>query len=106
MVRHRGPEGSKRRVIRHRIRAVAEGLRRVEVTVPANDSGLVKAVAGVLRAGGDEARRVRDAFASMTAIEPARTGAELLAFLRTSPLVGEDLMIERDRTMGRAVDLE
>ena len=106
MVRQRGPEGSKRRVIRHRIRAVAEGLRRVEVTVPANDSGLVKAVAGVLRAGGDEARRVRDAFASMTAIDPARTGAELLAFLRASPLVGEDLMIERDRTTGRAVDLE
>ena len=99
-------EGSKRRVIRHRVRAVAEGLRRVEVTVPANDSGLVKAVASVLRAGGDEARRVRDALASMTAIEPARTGAELLAFLRASPLVGEDLTIERDRTTGRVVDFE
>ena len=98
-------EGLKGRVARHRVRAVAEGLRRVEVTVPANDSGLVKAVAGVLRAGGDEARRVREAFASMRAMEPARTGQDLVAFLRASPLVGEDLAIERDRTTGRTVDL-
>ena len=106
MARQPEQEGSKPRVKRHRVRAAAEGLRRVEVAVPANDAGLVKAVAGALRAGGDEARRVRDAFASMTALEPARTGAELLAFLRTSPLVGEDLTIERDRTTGRAIDLE
>jgi len=93
-------------VIRHRVRTAAEGLRRVEVTVPANDSGLVKSVASALRAGGEEAARVREAFASMTAIEPARTGAELLAFLRASPLVGEDFTFERDRTTGRAVDLD
>ncbi len=98
-------EGSNRRVIRHRVRVSAEGLRRVEVTVPANDSQLVKALAGVLRAGGDEAMRVREAFMSMTATEPVRTGAELLVFLRTSPLVGEDLTIERDKTTGRTVDL-
>ena len=106
MVRQPEHEGSKRRVIRHRARAAAQGSRRVEVTVPPNDAGLVKAVAGLLRAGGDEARMVRDALASMTAIEPARTGAELLAILRASPLVGEDLTIERDRTRGRVVDSE
>lgn len=94
-------EGSKPSVIRHRIRAAAEGLRRVQVTVPANDIGLVKAVAIALRSGGDDARRVREALASMTAVEPARTGAELLSFLRASPLVGEDLMFERDRATGR-----
>ncbi len=98
-------EGSKPRVIRHRVRAAAEGLRRVEVAVPANDIGLVKAVAGALRSGGDDARKVREAFASMTAMKPARTGAELLSFLRASPLVGEDLTIERDRTTGRVIDL-
>ena len=43
-------------------------------------------------------RRVRDALASLTVVEPARTGVELPAFLRASPLVGEDLTIERDRT--------
>ncbi len=97
--------GSKSRVARHRVRTLAEGLRRVEITVPANDTRLVKAVAGVLRAGGDEAGRVRDAFAAMTAMEPARTGRDLVAFLRASPLVGEDLVIERDGTTGRPVDL-
>ena len=92
--------------MRHRVRAAAEGLRRVEVAVPANDAGLVKAVASALRAGGDDAERVREAFALMTAMEPARTGAEILAFLRASPLVGVDLTTERDRTTGRAIDLE
>ncbi len=106
MARQPEQEGSKSRVIRHRVRTTAEGLRRVEVTVPANDSGLVKAVASALRAGGAEATRVRDAFASMAAIEPVRTGTELVAFLRASPLVGEDLTVERDRTTGRAIDLE
>ena len=105
MVRNPEHEGSKNRVTRQRVRPVAKGLRRVEVTVPENDAKLVKAVASALRAGGDEARRVREAFASMTAMEPARTGAELLAFLQAAPLVGEDLAIERDRTTGRAVDL-
>ncbi len=42
----------------------------------------------------------------MTSIEPVRTGAELVAFFRTSPLVGEELMIERDQSTGRYLDLE
>lgn len=99
-------EGVKQRVVRHRAKRAAQGARRVEVTVPAQDVGIVKAIAGVLRMGGDEARRVRDTLASLTAVEPVRTGADLLAFLRASPLVGEDLTIERDRTPGRMVDFE
>ena len=101
-----GREGAKQRLVRHRAKVAAQGTRRVEVTVPAQDVGIVKAVAGALRTGGDEARRVRDALAALTVVEPARTGAELLAFLRASPLVGEDLTIERDRTPGRVVDFE
>jgi len=101
-----GREGTKQRVVRHRTKVAAQGARRVEVTVPAQDVGIVKAIAGVLRTGGDEARRVRDALASLTVVEPARTGAELLAFLRASPLVEEDLTIKRDRTSGRVVDFE
>ena len=99
-------EGAKQRVVRHRAKVAAQGVRRVEVTVPAQDVGIVRAVAGALRTGGDEARRVRDALASLTVVEPARTGVELLAFLQASPLVGEDLTIERDRTPGRVVDFE
>ena len=101
MVRQPEDERSKGRVIRQRVPVAAEGLHRVEVTVPANDARLVRAVAAGLRAGGEDARRVRDALASVTAIKPARTGAELLEFLRTSPLVGEELTVERDRATGR-----
>lgn len=79
---------------------------RLDVAVSAHDVGLVKAVAAVLRAGGDEAMRVGDALASMTAIEAARTGAELLAFLRASPLGGEVLSIKREGATARVVDLE
>ena len=99
-------DGAKQRLARHRAKLAAQGTRRVEVTVPAQDVGIVKAVAGVLRTGGDETRWVRDALACLTLREPARTGAELLAFLRASPLVGEDLIIARDRTPGRVVDFE
>ena len=105
MVRQPEHEGSESQVIRHRVRAVAQGLRRVDVTVPGNDAGLVKAVAAALRAGGDEASRVREALAFTAAFEPVRTGAELLDFLRASPLVGEDLTIERGQTTGRVADL-
>ena len=45
------------------------------------------------------------ALSSLTAVEPAQTGTELLAFLRASPLVGEDLKIERDRTPGQIARL-
>lgn len=106
MDRQTGDRGTRHRVSRHRARAVAQGSRRVEVTVPADDAGLVKSLAGVLRAGGDEATMVRDALAPFTTVEPARTGAELIAFLRNSPLAGEELTFERDRTEGRTVDFE
>ena len=106
MIRQSTNEGSKTRVTRHRAKTAAQGSRRVEVTVAARDAVLIKAVGGALRAGGKDAKRVRDALASMTSIELVRTGAELVAFFRASPLVGEELMIERDQSTGRCVDLE
>jgi hypothetical protein len=36
---------------------------------------------------------------------PAQTGEELLAFFRASPLVGEELEFDRDRSPGRPVEL-
>ena len=106
MPRQSTNEGSKTRVARHRTKIAAQGSRRVEVTVAAHDVGLIKAVAGVLRAEGKDAKKVRETLASMTSIEPVRTGAELVAFFRASPLVGEELMIERDQSSGRCADLE
>lgn len=106
MSRQTTNEGSKTRVARHRAKTAAQGSRRVEVTVAARDAGLIKAVGGALRAGGEDAERLREALTSTLSLEPVRTGAELVAFLRASPLVGEELQIERDQSTGRHVDLE
>ena len=74
--------------------------------MPADDAGLLKSLASVLRAGGDKASMVRDALAPIATAEIARTGSELIAFFRNSPLAGEELTFERDRSEGRSVDLE
>lgn len=93
------------RVARHRAKTAAEGAKRVEVTVPAADVSLVKAIAGALREGQEEAARIREAVGPILAPGAARTGAELVAFLRASPLVGAELDVARDRTAGRTADL-
>lgn len=106
MTRQSTKERSKTRVARHRAKTAARGSQRVEVTVATDDAGLIKAVAGTLREGGKKAKRIREALASLTSIEPARSGADLVAFFRASPLIGQDLTIERDRSTGRWADLE
>jgi len=94
------------RVAKHRRRVGAGGSRRVEVTVPVRDAELLKALARTLRAGGNSADRVRKELESLVTTSQVRTGAELVAFLRASPLVAEQLVTERDRSVGRSADLE
>lgn len=77
----------------------------MEVTVPTHDAPLVKALADALRAGGDGADRVRAVLQPLVATPRARTGKELVAVLRTSPLVEAVLEIERDDSTGRCADL-
>src|SRR6266404_3499408 len=89
------------RVQRHRARQERGGKSRVEVTVPATDARLVRTIADRLRAGGHHAVAIREALAPVLANGRARTGEELLAFFRASPLVGVDLRIERDKSTGR-----
>ena len=93
------------RVARCRKKIAASGAKRVEVTVPSHDAPLVKAMAGVLRLGGEDANRIRKSLQSLLSSPKARTGKELMAFLRASPLVETELQIERDRTTGRCADL-
>jgi hypothetical protein len=93
------------RIVRHRRRVQAEGAKRVEVTVPSRDAPLVKAIAGTLRSGGDEAQRLRGSLQPLLSIPRAKTGQEMVAFFRSSPLVNADLKIERDRSTGRSTDL-
>ena len=93
------------RVSRHRKRLSAGGSRRVEVTVPSRDAPLVKALASALRQDGDVAQTVRRALQPVLAAPAVRTGAELVAFLRASPLTGAEVTVERDRSTGRAAEL-
>jgi hypothetical protein len=93
------------RVARHRRKLATSGGKRVEVTVPSRDAPLVKAVAGTLRSGGEEAVRLRELLQPMLSVPRAKTGRDLVAFFRASPLVGAELEIERERSVGRAADL-
>ena len=97
--------GKASRVARHRKKAAVGGAKRVEVTVPSGDAPLVKAMAGALRSGGGDAERIRESLRLLVTVPKAKTGKELIAFLRASPLVETELRIERDRSTGRYVDL-
>lgn len=101
--RLKGAAGS--RTARYRDRQARSGLRRVEIAVPAEDVALIRRLASELRAGGETAERLRAAAGGRSAFEPAQTGDELLAFFRNSPLVGEDISFERDRSSGRSTEL-
>lgn len=96
---------AKVRVARHRSKATAQGSRRVEVTVPNRDASLIKAIAGALRQGGKEAKRIRDSVEPLVSSPKAKTGTELVAFFRRSPLIGSDLSVDRDRSAGRTAEL-
>ncbi len=103
--RTRKPMSTTRRVARHRKKLATSGARRVEVTVPVQDAGLVRDVAALLRAGGDQARKVRERVRPLVRPEHATSGSDLVAFFRASPLVGVELEVERDKSPGRPIDL-
>ena len=93
------------RVARHRMKVAAIGSRRVEVRVPNRDAALVRSIAESLRSGGKRADLIREALKPIVATAKARSGPELVAFFRASPLVQDQLDITRDRSSGRSVDL-
>lgn len=78
---------------------------RLQLVVPAEDAEMVKAVAATLRDGGSKAASVRDSLSPLVHDDRVRTGAELLTFFRTSPLVGVDLSLKRETSSGRSADL-
>ncbi len=86
-------------LVRHRARLVRRGLVRVEVNVSRDDAGLVRDVAAAL---SDPERQA----ATRTLIRQ-RFGAPppvgLKALLASAPL--DDIDLERDRDVGRDVDL-
>ena len=72
--------------------------------VPSHDAPLVKAIAGVLRSDSAKAERIRKSLHPVLTATKAKTGAELVAFLRASPLTETELPIERDRSTGHSAD--
>lgn len=95
----------KERMADHRRRVAARGWKRVELVLRVEDVGLARDVAAVLREGGPPASRLRERMLTALGQGAAVSGADLVAFFRSSPLVGADLDLERDRSAGRAVDL-
>ena len=102
---NRRPTRAAGRVTRHRRKLARSGVRRVKVTIAAQDTTLVRELAAVLRGGGEEARKIRARLLSVAERKQAKTGKELVAFFRASPLVGLDIEFERDRSTGRPVEL-
>lgn len=93
------------RVALHRTKVAASGSRRVEVTVPNRDAALMKSIAESLRSGGKRADLIRESLRPILTTTKAKSGSELVAFLRSSPLVQEQLDVTRDRSEGRSFDL-
>lgn len=100
-----GQRAAGSRTARYRERQASLGTKRVEVTVPAADVELIRWLASELRTGGEQAERLGAAVRSAFGLRPAQTGDELVEFFRSSPLVGEGLSFERDRSPGRKLDL-
>ena len=96
--------GRTSRIARHRKKLATSGAKRVEVTVPRGDAPLVKAIAGALRSGGEEAKRIRESLQPILSVPRAKTGRELVALFRASPLVDAELQVERNRTTGRSAE--
>ena len=86
------------RVARHRLRAAASGMQRLEVSIPRADAPLIRTVARTLRDGGSEAAKLRRTLADAAPAPVTRTGAELWAGLRSGPLFDVELDVRREKT--------
>ena len=93
------------RVRQHRRRQAAAGSKRIEVTVPSGDAALLRALSVQLRAGGKSASRARASLHAVLKKNQPSSGADLVAFLRDSPLVGVAFDDLRERSIGRKFEL-
>jgi hypothetical protein len=98
-------QASQRRAIAsHRRRLSERGISRYEVRGLAQDKDLVRKLAMRLAANDAQAARLRAEIAKEVAVDQPRVGG-LLAALRSSPLVGADLDLEREEVPPRDIDL-
>ncbi|SDE50567.1 hypothetical protein SAMN04487779_104510 [Belnapia rosea] len=96
------PSNSQKRAIEeHRRRLTERGLGRFEVRGLEVDKDLIRSIARRLAANDDAASALRAELARrIVGAEPPRLG-NVLAALRRSPLVGADLDLAREETLGR-----
>jgi hypothetical protein len=94
----------KRAIQNYRTRLNERGLARFEVLGRAGDRDLIRSLARRLAENGPEATRIRSAVSQTISGEPPRKGG-IIAALRRSPLVGQDLDFSRPHVEEREVDL-
>jgi hypothetical protein len=94
----------KRALRNYRSRLAERGMARFEVLGLDADRELIRSLASRLAEGGPEAQRIRASVDRTIAGEPRKKGG-ILAALRRSPLVGEDLEFKRSHGTGRKADL-
>jgi hypothetical protein len=94
----------KRAIQNYRSRLEERGLARFEVLGLDGDRALIRSLARRLAEGGAEAARIRDVMTKTVSGEPPRKGG-VYAWLRSSPLVGADIDLERVGSEAREIDL-
>ncbi len=94
----------KRAVQNYRSRLGERGLKRFEVLGLDEDKALIREMARRLAEGGAESAHIRDVLTKTVAGESPKKGG-VYAWLRSSPLVGADLDLERVKGKVREIDL-
>lgn len=94
----------KRAIQNYRARLGERGLARFEVLGLDGDRALIRLLARRLAEDGPDAAHIRDVITKTVSGEPPKKGG-VYAWLRSSPLVGADLDLERVRGKVREIDL-
>lgn len=91
------------RVREYRNRLSDRGIKRIEVTIPAEDAPLIHSIASILRSGGNEAQLLREQMEQATGDKLQNTGKDLIEFFRNSPLADVAVELERDKATSRTI---
>jgi hypothetical protein len=99
-----GSAAQTRAIENYRKRLSKRGMARFEVVGLKSDQELIRSIARRLADDTPEADEMR-ASMRQTITEKSSTKGGILAWLRSSPLVGADLNLKRPFTTGRKIDL-
>jgi hypothetical protein len=97
-------ESQTRALQNYRKRLTKRGMARFEVLGLEKDRDLIRSLARRLAENSPEAAEIRSEIHSKVAEKPSKKGG-IVAALRRSPLVGAELVLTRQKTGGRKVNL-